>query len=267
MTPERIFNRLWTSYTAQNPEARQIYDLFVSQGEVIVNDHIALRTFNDVRTGIEVLAKPFIQVGYVQKGEYTFPEKHLFARHYEHSELKDLPRVFISQLELKSFSPFLQETANTLVDTIPGALLLSDELMFSGIHWAPISYKIYQELLKESEYMAWLYVHGFRANHFTISINHLEKYNTIEKVNQFLKDNNFKLNGSGGEIKGTPLELLEQSSTLSGLIKVHFLEGVFEVPACYYEFTRRYPDKNGELYSGFIAKSADKIFESTNFYS
>jgi len=62
MIPERIFNRLWTSYTAQNPQARQIYNLFVSQGEKIVNDHIALRTFNDVRTGIDALAKLFIRV-------------------------------------------------------------------------------------------------------------------------------------------------------------------------------------------------------------
>lgn len=267
MIPERIFNRLWTSYTAQNPQARQIFDLFVSQGENIVNDHIALRTFKDVRTGIDVLAKPFIHEGYVQKGEYTFPEKHLTARHYEHPDLKDLPRVFISQLETESFSPFLRSTVNSLIDQIPGSLLLSEELIFSGLQWGPISFKIYEDLLKESEYAAWMYVHGFRANHFTISINHLQKYNTIEKVNQFLKENQYQLNDSGGEIKGTPVELLEQSSTISGLIKVQFLEGIFEVPACYYEFARRYPDQNGELYSGFIAKSADKIFESTNYHS
>jgi len=41
---------------------------------------------------------------------------------------------------------------------------------------------------------------------------------------------------------------------------------VHEIPSCYYEFARRYEDKNGELYGGFIAKSADKIFESTDFY-
>jgi len=267
MIVERIFNRLWTSYTAQNSQARQIYDLFISEGENIVNDHIALRTFNDVRTNIDVLAKLFIKEGFVQKGEYAFPEKHLTARHYEHAEIKGLPRVFISQLETDSFSPFLIETVNSLIDKIPGSLLLSDELIFSGLQWSPISFKIYEKLLKESEYAAWLYVHGFRTNHFTVSVNHLNKYDTQEKVNQFLKDNQFKLNEAGGEIKGTPAELLEQSSTVSELIKVHFIEGVYEIPACYYEFARRYPDLNGELYSGFIARSADKIFESTNFYS
>jgi hypothetical protein len=44
------------------------------------------------------------------------------------------------------------------------------------------------------------------------------------------------------------------------------VEGRHAIPSAYYEFARRYPDKDGKLYSGFIAKSADKIFESTDFY-
>jgi len=81
-----------------------------------------------------------------------------------------------------------------------------------------------------------------------------------------LKENGFLLNDAGGEIKGTPAELLEQSSTRAGILPVTFQEGIFEIPSCYYEFARRYPDDSGKLYSGFIAKSADKIFESTDFY-
>jgi hypothetical protein len=121
-------------------------------------------------------------------------------------------------------------------------------------------------LRNESEYAAWVYIHGYRANHFTINVNALKKFDSLEKVNRFLKDNGFLLNDSAGEIKGTPAELLEQSSTRSGIIKVQFIEGEFPAPSCYYEFARRYPDKDGKLYSGFIAKSADKIFESTNYY-
>ena len=75
------------------------------------------------------------------------------------------------------------------------------------------------------------------------------------------------MNDSGGEIKGTPEQLLEQSSIKSEIVAVDFKEGSFEVPGCYYEFARRYPDADGKLYSGFIAKSADKIFESTDFYN
>ncbi|MEX0981299.1 MAG: DUF1338 family protein, partial [Bacteroidales bacterium] len=111
----------------------------------------------------------------------------------------------------------------------------------------------------------WVAVYGYRANHFTISINHLNQFNSIQKVNEFLKENGFRLNSSGGEVKGTPEQLLEQSSTLADTISVEFKEGTSEIPSCYYEFARRYSDKNGQLFSGFIAGSADKIFESTDF--
>jgi hypothetical protein len=57
---------------------------------------------------------------------------------------------------------------------------------------------------------------------------------------------------------------LEQSSTLANNIEVKFDDGVLTIPACYYEFARRYPLKTGELYQGFVAASADKIFESTS---
>jgi hypothetical protein len=53
---------------------------------------------------------------------------------------------------------------------------------------------------------------------------------------------------------------------MADIVKVKFEEGIFEVPSCYYEFAQRFPDSTGKLYSGFIAKSADKIFESTNYY-
>jgi hypothetical protein len=58
--------------------------------------------------------------------------------------------------------------------------------------------------------------------------------------------------------------LLEQSSTLADLCMINFNEEAKEIPSCYYEFALRYPMENGELYQGFIAASADKIFESTD---
>jgi hypothetical protein len=149
---------------------------------------------------------------------------------------------------------------------MPTEKLESPDLVFSGNLWGTPSFEVYQLLREESEYAAWLYVYGFCANHFTVSINYLEKLDTIEKVNSFLKSNGYQMNDSGGEIKGTPEELLEQSSIKSEIVAVDFEEGSFEVPGCYYEFARRYPDASGKLYPGFIAKSADKIFESTDYY-
>jgi hypothetical protein len=45
---------------------------------------------------------------------------------------------------------------------------------------------------------------------------------------------------------------------------VEFTNKTVKLPSCFYEFAKRYPLENGELYSGFVAASADKIFESTN---
>ena len=104
----------------------------------------------------------------------------------------------------------------------------------------------------------------FRPNHFTVSVNHLKNFKNITDVNDFIKSFGHKLNASGGEIKGTAAELLEQSSTLANAIPIDFSDGTYAIPACYYEFAKRYPDQSGKLYQGFIAKSADKIFESTN---
>jgi hypothetical protein len=263
---QKIFDRLWADYTSRNPEVKKIYDLFVAEGERVLNDHIAFRTFNDARVNIEVFSKPFIDAGFEYRGEYTFEEKHLYARHYEHKTFADAPRVFISELITGHFSKHLQITVRNIIDQIPQHLLVPDELIFSGNPWEVPSFEVYNQLRNESEYAAWVYIHGYRANHFTVNVNALKKFDTLQKVNQFLKDKGFMLNDSGGEIKGTPVELLEQSSTKSGIIQLHFKEGEFAVPSCYYEFAKRYPGKDGKLYSGFIAKSADKIFESTNYY-
>lgn len=266
MKLDQIFQRLWENYTAQNPAVQQVYNLFISEGERVVNDHIAFRTFDDPRINIDVLAKPFLANGYKEKGKYQFKEKKLFARHYEHLTDKEAPRVFISELLTAQFSPYLRETVNTAIDQMSIDKMDADGLIFSGRLWEKPSFKVYNKLKEESEYAAWVYVFGFCANHFTVSVNYLEQYNTLEKVNQLLKSNGFLINDSGGEIKGTPEELLEQSSIKSGILAVDFKEGTYEIPGCYYEFARRYPDETGNLYSGFIAKSADKIFESTNFY-
>jgi len=265
MNAEQIFSELWTQYSDENPSAKKIHELFVSEGEQIINDHVAFRTFNDPRVDIGVLARPFINAGYHESGSYHFPAKKLFAKHFENHEQPGMPRVFISQLLLEEFSPDLQDAVKLAIGRSDPRVLNSDRLIVSGNVFGMPSFDVYSKLREESEYAAWVYVYGFRANHFTVSINHLKKYDTIEKVNEFLKSNGFQLNSSGGEIKGTPRQLLEQSSTLADRIETEFQEGTYTIPACYYEFARRYANNEGQLFSGFIAGSADKIFESTDF--
>ena len=266
MKYQEIFDKLWQVYTAQNPAVKKVYDLLSAEGETIINDHIAFRTFDHPLISIDVLSRPFLENGYIHKGDYRFTEKKLFARHFEHREDERAPRVFISQLITSEFSPFLQNAVNEWISAIPSGKLASDELIRSGNISGLPSFNVFLELRKESEYAAWLYVNGFCANHFTVSVNYLTKYDTVAKINAFLKQNGFMMNDAGGEIQGTPGELLEQSSIKAGMVKTTFSEGTYEVPGCYYEFAKRYPDHDGRLYSGFIAKSADKIFQSTDYY-
>mgnify|MGYP002639606850 CR=1 FL=1 len=262
---QKLFDPIWEDYLKQNPHVKKIYELFTDLGERVVNDHIAFRTYNDPRINIDVLAQQFIEAGYEFKGEYQFEQKKLYAKHFELAGFKDAPRIFISELKLEEMSPFLRKTVNALIDQIPTNLLNSPELIFKGRVWEKPSYSIYEKLRQESEYASWLYVFGFRANHFTVNINALKQLDTMDKVIGFLKSNGFKMNTSGGEIKGSPESLLEQSSIIAGTIPIEFIEGIYNVPSCYYEFAKRYKDKNGDIYGGFIAKSADKIFESTDY--
>ncbi|HEY0262558.1 MAG TPA: DUF1338 domain-containing protein [Chitinophagales bacterium] len=262
---QSLFSRLWQQYTELTPSAQKIHDLFQNAGEPnIINDHIAFRTFDDARVNIDVLKQPFIKLGYEEKGEYVFTDKKLFAKHYEHPTDKTLPKIFISQLESNKLSATVQQMVKACVDAIPASELNADDLLLKGRLWGTPNYALYEKLSAESEYAAWMYVYGFCPNHFTVFVNYLKHFETLESVNNFLKEKGYKLNVSGGEIKGSPGELLEQSSTLAEQRDIQFEEGVFKIPSVYYEFARRYEDEKGELYHGFIAASADKIFESTD---
>ncbi len=266
MNYDELFSKLWIDYTNKNPQALKIFESFIAEGETVINDHIAFRTFNLPEVNIDVMSKAFLAVGFEEKGSYIFEQKKLFAKHFEHPEKPDAPRVFISQLKVEEFSPFLQTTVKEIIAKIPESVLNSKEIILAGNQWGKPSYEVYQKLREESEYAAWLYVNGFTVNHFTVSVTHLDKLNDIYAVNEFLKNQGYLMNDGAGEVQGTPEELLEQSSVKAELQDIEFMEGIYQVPACYYEFAKRYRDVEGNLYGGFIAKSADKIFQSTDFY-
>lgn len=260
---KELLSKMWADYCQLNPAAERIHGLFTAEGEEVLNDHIALRTFNHPRLGLESLARPFKKFGYYEgEGDYRFTDKKLYAKHYEHED-KSLPKIFISELELEKMSPFVRETLSALVEKIPQDLLQSDEFTMCGRPW-DLTTVTYQKLAAESEYASWVAAHGFRPNHFTVNVNHLKKYNDLPTLNQFIKSNGYVLNSSGGEIKGSAQVFLEQSSTMASEVKVKFSDGHLMIPGCYYEFAKRYALPSGELYQGFVAASADKIFESTN---
>lgn len=258
-----IFIKLWQKYAKQNPQAKAIHDLFIAEGETVVNDHIALRTVDDPRVNIDVLARPFCKLGYEAKGEYYFKKKKLVAKHYETGNPAD-PKVFISQLIQEAFSDDLRKVFEDCIGQLTDKQLQAEDLVTAGTLWQPVDYKTYCQLAEVSEYAAWFYAFGFCANHFTVSINNLQHFDSVESVNDFLQKHGYALNISGGAVKGLPCDCLQQSSTLAEKVNYIFADGEHSIPSCYYEFALRYPMEDGRLFQGFIEGSADKIFESTD---
>lgn len=262
LSVEKLIDRLWAKYQRINPQADEIHRLLSERGETIVNDHIAFRTFQHPRVGIDQLAAPFLEAGYRDADTYHFETKKLFAKHFQHSD-PALPKVFISELLLDEFSGEFRDIIQRMLEQVPKTELHSDPLCMAGRLWT-VSYAHYETLSLQSEYAAWLAAHGFCANHFTVLINSLKTVDSLKALNMLLQKEGFALNTEGGVIKGSPKVYLEQSSTVASTVDVEFEDGVHSVPGCYYEFARRYPTPGSELFEGFVAKSADKIFESTD---
>ncbi len=262
MSIDQLLSDMWNDYVLLNPKALEIYNLFQQREKKVVNDHVAFRTFNHKSVNIDVFAKAFVNHGYVKKDYYEFKKKKLDAFHFEHAN-PDYPKIFISELKIDQFSESLQSKVNDFIEQIDPKIIESENFCISGRPWG-ISFKDYEELKSESDYAAWLGAFGFRVNHFTVLVNALSTFSDLSELNSFIKSHHHILNTSGGEIKGTPQEYLEQSSTLAYNQETQFSDGKYIIPACYYEFAKRHPMENGEIFSGFIAQSADKIFESTD---
>ncbi len=110
MDTGKIFERFWNRYSADNQNAKRIFDLFTGRGERVVHDHIALRTFDDPRMNLDVIARIFTENGYEAKGNYEFKAKKLRGKHFEHKGDPLAPKVFISELLIDQFSDYLQNT-------------------------------------------------------------------------------------------------------------------------------------------------------------
>ncbi len=252
---DALFERLWADYAAVTPSAARIQALLAERGEAAPADHIALRTFDLPGIGLDALAAPFLALGYVATGDYTFAVKRLRARSYSHP--LGYPRVFISELITAEFSERLQRTARGLA-----AQVGADPLR--GQRWDPPAHRVYEALRAESEYAAWLSAFGIRANHFTVAVHALQGFADLAALNTWLVAQGFGLNDRGGVIKGGPQVHLAQSSTWADQIEWAFADKAATVPSCYYEFAQRFPQADGALYDGFVTDSADRIFESTD---
>tara|TARA_B100001175_G_scaffold180916_1_gene153544 strand:- start:1193 stop:1987 length:795 start_codon:yes stop_codon:yes gene_type:complete len=259
MKIEDFLIKMWKDYSELNPHIIKVLQLIKNkESNKIINDHIALRTFNHKKVNRHILSKYFVENGYKPVEDLFFTKKKLKATYYIHSN-PSLPRIFISELLLENFSNSLQQIINKKIEEIDDKLISNPIFLTSGIPWNPIDFETYKNIQKESDYASWVLAMGYIANHFTVSVTDCSYFKNLEQLNNYLKENGFEINLSGGEIKGSKKQGLEQSSIMSKEILVNFSNGLYKVPGCYYEFAYRYNNFNG-----FITQSANHIFESTN---
>ena len=261
-TPDDLFGALWDQYARLTPQAEAIRGLLEARGETVRNDHVAFRTYDHERLGIDRMARPFLDLGYREFDTYRFEEKKLFARAYAHED-ESQPKVFISELLLDEFGGDLRERVDALVEQMPDGAAEGAGHLTSGRPWT-VDTGTYEALAAESEYAGWLAAYGFCANHFTVFVNALTSFDSLEDLAAFIEGEGYAMNDAGGVIKGGPEVLLAQCSTRAARVETAFEDGTLTIPSCYYEFAKRYQGSDGKLYQGFVASSADKIFESTD---
>ena len=113
-----FLSKMWNDYSNLNPHINRVLNLIKDkEPNDIINDHIALRTFNHKRVNRHVLSNYFIENGYKAIEDLSFTQKKLKATYYLHPN-PTLPRIFISELLLENFSDELQKIINDKVNEI-----------------------------------------------------------------------------------------------------------------------------------------------------
>ncbi len=285
---DKILHHLFVPYMERVPDVKKVTNAMIEEGIIssiddIVNDHIAFRTMGVKHLGIQSFEKIFLHHGYTKKDYYHFENKKLDAYWYAPPD-SQYPRIFISELRVQDLTENTRNIIKKYTDTVTtdpvDSLNLNDpDAVGEFFHkplWPLPTAEDYQQLLKESEYAAWVIYNRYYLNHYTISIHKLKgKYSNIENFNDFLEKTGIKLNDSGGKIKISPDGLLKQSSTVAQMVDATFSDGTtLSISGSYVEFAERkvlpefqnVPEEQllpKHRREGFEAGNADKIFEST----
>lgn len=288
-----MFDILWERYRSRVSHVRSYEQVIAKAGATFVNDHIAYRTFacQQPLTGIASISRLFEAVGYRPAASYFFEDKHLNAIHFQHPN-GQFPKIFVSELKTWELSPDSQSavyrTLSSHRSSLPvetlSALAAIDadcnnrcELMqtvveeFHQLPWDVPEKTDVEALSEESQYAAWVLVHGYNVNHFTSLVNShgTESLGDIEKTVAALQRAGVPTKDA---IEGEPGSKLRQSATGAAVIDVTVKDKGVETTMpwtyAYFELAERGdvtdPDTGRQVrFEGFLGPQATHLFEMT----
>lgn len=283
-----MIDRLWQVYRRRVSYVAQYESLVSGAGASFINDHIAFRTlaWQHPQTGIASISRLFESLAFQPVETYQFPAKHLSAVHLAHPH-PGLPRLFVSELkswELSEASraaigrsleqhrepPDVEFLAGLATGATPEPLeRLSAH--FLERPWPAPERSDVETLNSESQYAAWVLVHGYAVNHFTALINahDVESLDSIEKTIAALRDDGVPMKS---DIEGAPGSKLRQSATEAVVVDVEVSEQgtatTMPWTYAYFELAQRgtVPDPaTGQAvpFEGFLGPQATHLFEMT----
>jgi hypothetical protein len=284
---ENLFAWLWQEYRGRVDYARAYEDLLKARGGSFRNDHVAFRTFavQSRWSGIAAISRPFEALGYRAAATYDFPDKQLTAIHFA-PPAENLPKLFISELRVWELSPRARRIiAAATAKAAPG---LSDAELADLANLTRIPARRRDTLLRrwagrfsrpwpapraadavalerQSQFGAWVLLHGHTVNHFTAAV-HAQRVAALDDIDKTVA----ALKAAGvpmkPEIEGAPGSKLRQSSTQAVVIPVEMRAGsrVVKKPwtYAYFELAER-PLIDGYRYEGFLGGQATNLFEMT----
>lgn len=291
-----LFKRLWEQYLTRVPYAQKYVDLVNEKGGNVVNDHIALRTFNthtgEQPEGIRAIKHLLNCLEYEQAAKYEFAKKKLKAVHFEHPD-EMFPKIFVSQLEVDEFPDWAQliikksvkdtpyiisdnsiELLSLLRDNgelprVAAEALVTDLTQYFRRPWAiPIK----EDVLKindVSQYAAWVLLHGNAVNHFTAFVNYQQvaEWPDLETTCKGLAAAGVPMKET---LEGKKGSKLRQSATqaVKDEVLVEGENGIEKITwtYAYYELAERgYIQESGKnkLFSGFLGEQATHLFDMT----
>jgi hypothetical protein len=282
---------LWDRYRQRVAYAREYQRLLSDHGARFVNDHVAFRTIatQQPMAGIVSLARLFEALGYEAAGCYQFPDKALSAVHYQHPQGL-FPKVFLSELQPWKLSLASQQI---LRRAVPSHRPQPDDAFLAALATAPPAdhpallatlmdvseaplWDVPDEadllaLNAESQYAAWVLIHGYRVNHFTglINAHQVDDLATIDQTIAALRTRGVPMKA---DVEGLPGSKLRQTTTEAVQVEVTVRRGGQLVTRpwsyAYFELAERGTVADPETgrstrFEGFLGPQATQLFDMT----